>query len=68
MTRISGMTKDECFGNRKLARWSLFQFDDLKGQLWNCCLQNVPDKFQIGSCVIVHDAVAQTSHLRLRNR
>jgi len=63
-----GMTKHYCFGNRELPRWSLFQLGDLKGQLRNRCLQNVPDEFQIGSRIIVHDAVAQTGYLQPWNR
>ena len=59
-----GMTKHEWFGNRELPRWSLFQLGDLKGQLLNRCLQNVPDDFHIGSRIIVHDAVAQTGYLQ----
>jgi hypothetical protein len=68
MTRMFGMTKHECFGNRELRRWSLFQLRDLKGQLRKRCLQNVPDEFQIGSRIIVHDAIAQTGYLRPWNR
>jgi hypothetical protein len=68
MTRMFEMKKHECFGNRELARWSLFQLGDLKGQLRNRCLQNVPDEFQIDSRIIVHNAVAQTGYLPPWNR
>ena len=74
MTRHGGQATDirneegRVLWESQTARWSLFQFDDLKGQLRNRCLQNVPDEFQIGSRVIVHDAVAQTGYLQPWNR
>ena len=67
-TRMFGIRKHECFGNRELPRWSLFQLGDLKGQLRNRCLQNIPDESQIDSRIIVHDAVAQTGYLQPWNR
>ena len=47
---------------------SLSQVGDLKGQLRNRCLQNVPDEFRIDSRIIVHDAIAQTGYLQPWNR
>src|SRR6266850_4140659 len=47
MTRMFGMTKHGCCENRALRLSSLFQPGDLKGQLGNRCLQNVPDNLQI---------------------
>src|SRR5262249_1135306 len=48
--------------------WFLFQLRNLKSHLRNCCLHNVPDKFQIDSRIIVHDAITQTGYLRPWNR
>ena len=55
-------------GSERIKAQPLFQLGDLACQLGDRCLQNVPDKFQIDTRIIVHDPIAQTGNLRPWNR
>jgi hypothetical protein len=55
-------------GSERINARPLFQLGDLARQLGDRRLQNVPDKFQIDTRIIVHDPIAKSGNLKPWNR